>query len=147
PDCGFRPVPGYLYSQKGDTEGLRQEMEAARESGLEVRWCEAGEELPARFGPAIRFAGQARIDAGGYLLALAREVRDAGGRFLRAHVQRVAGGDEPVLHLDDDSVLRARAVVVAANVPFHGTTATFAKQAPYRTYVVAGRVPAGTVPD
>ncbi|KAF1704056.1 FAD-dependent oxidoreductase [Pseudoxanthomonas suwonensis] len=147
PDCGFRRVPGYLYSHKGDTEGLRQEMEAARESGLEVRWCEAGEELPARFGPAIRFAGQARLDAGGYLLALAREVRDAGGRFLRANVERVTGGDEPALHLDDNGVLRARAVVVAANVPFHGTTATFPKQAPYRTYVVAGRVPAGTVPD
>src|SRR5690606_2203976 len=55
--------------------------------------------------------------------------------------------DEPALHLDDNGVLRARAVVVAANVPFHGTTATFPKQAPYRTYVVAGRVPAGTVPD
>src|SRR5690606_33993008 len=95
PDCGFHRVPGYLYSHAGEPEGLRREMQAARESGLEVRWCEAGEELPARFGPAIRFAGQARIDAGGYLLALAREVRDAGGRFLRAHVQRVAGGDEP----------------------------------------------------
>src|SRR5690606_37259081 len=52
-------------------------MEAARESGLEVHWCEAGEALPARFGPAIRFAAQARIDAGAYMLALAREVRDA----------------------------------------------------------------------
>ncbi len=147
PDCGFRRVPGYLFSHTGDDAGLRKEMQAARESGLEVEWVEAGQVLPAALGPALRFARQARVDAGGYLLALAREVRDAGGRFLRAHVHRITGGDTPQVHLDDGTVLQARAVVAAGNVPFHGTTATFPKQAPYRTYVVAGRVPAGAVPD
>src|SRR5690606_9058269 len=78
PDCGFRRVPGYLYSHTGEEQGLRREMEAARESGLEVHWCEAGEALPARFGPAIRFAAQARIDAGAYMLALAGEVSSIG---------------------------------------------------------------------
>lgn len=71
-------MAGYLYSHTGDEQGLRREMEAARESGLEVHWCEAGEALPARFGPAIRFAAQARIDAGAYMLALAREVSSIG---------------------------------------------------------------------
>ena len=145
-DCGFRRVPGYLFSHTGEEGGLRKELEAAREAGLEVDWCEPGT-VPGIPGPALRFGNQARVDAGGYLLALAREVRHAGGRFLRAHVQDISGGAEPELHLDDGSVLRARAVVAAGNVPFHGTTATFPKQAPYRTYVVAGRVPAGAVPD
>lgn len=148
PDCGFRRIPGYLFSHIGDVEGLRREMEAAREAGLQVAWCETPVEgLPTQLGPALRFDHQARVDAGGYMLALAREARDAGARFLRAHVGRVVGGEQPEVHLDDGTVLRAQAVVVAANVPFHGTTATFAKQAPYRTYVVAGRVPTGSVAD
>lgn len=146
-DCGFRRVPGYLFSKDSDAGSLRAEMEAARDAGLEVEWCEQVEGLPAMPGPALRFAGQARVDAGAYLLALAHEVRDAGGRFLRAHAARIAGGSPAEVHLEDGAVLQARAVVAAGNVPFHGTTATFPKQAPYRSYVVAGRVATGALPD
>ena len=147
-DCGFRRVPGYLFSHDGDLSTLERELEAAREAGLDVAWCEAGAGLPAAFGPALRFGAQARVDMGGYLLALAREVRDAGGCFLRAEVASITGGAQPELRFAGGATsLRARTVVAAGNVPFHDTGATYLKQAPYRTYVVAGLAPSGSIPD
>ena len=147
-DCGFRRVPGYLFSHDGDTTCLEREQQAAADAGLEVSWREAGDDgLPPGLGPAVRFAHQARIEIGAYLLALAGEVRDAGGRFLRAEIVAIKGGAEPELELSNGTKVRARAVVAAGNVPFHETGATYLKQAPYRTYVVAGTVAAGTLPD
>jgi len=147
-DCGFRRIPGYLFPHDAaDTRELEREVDAAREAGLSVHWLEAGVETPAALGPVLRFDNQARVDIGAYLLALAREVRDGGGRFLRAEVTAVTGGAEVELALRDGRRLHAAAVVSASNVPFHQTDATWLKQAPYRTYVVAGTVPAGAIPD
>ncbi|MCR6686387.1 FAD-dependent oxidoreductase [Pseudoxanthomonas sp.] len=146
-DCEFKRVPGYLFAHDGEADGLRRELEAAREAGLQVEWCEAGDGLPATLGPALRFDAQARVEMGAYLDVLAREVRDGGGRFLRAEVVAISGGQAPELELRNGTRLRARTVVAAGNVPFHETGATYLKQAPYRTYVVAGQVPAGAVPD
>ena len=146
-DCGFRRVPGFLFAHDGRLDELERELEAARDAGLDVRWCEAGTEAPPALGPVLRFDNQARIEIGGYLLALAGQVRAAGGRFVRAEVSGISGGATPWLELRDGSRVQARAVVSASNVPFHETGATFHKQAPYRTYVVAGIVPSATLPD
>ncbi len=43
--------------------------------------------------------------------------------------------------------MRAGAVVVATNTPFHLRVALHSKQAPYRTYAVALRIPSGAVPN
>jgi glycine/D-amino acid oxidase-like deaminating enzyme/nitrite reductase/ring-hydroxylating ferredoxin subunit len=147
-DCGFQRLPGYLFPHDGDPACIERELQAAADAGLDVAWCEAGTwGFPASAGPAVRFAAQARIEIGGYLLALAREVRDAGGRFLHAEVAAIEGGTGPELELADGTRLRARAVVAAGNVPFHETGATYMKQAPYRTYVVAGTIATGALPD
>ena len=145
--CEFRRVPGYLFSHDGDLDTLRREHEAAAAAGLQVDWREPGEEAPAVLGKVLRFEAQARVEIGAYLLALAGEVRDSGAGFLRAEVVAVTGGQVAEVELRDGSRLRANAVVCASNVPFHEVGGTELKQAPYRTYVVAGTVPAGSVPD
>jgi hypothetical protein len=43
--------------------------------------------------------------------------------------------------------VRAGACAIATNSPISNNVATHTKQAPYRTYVVEGRVPRGSVPD
>ena len=145
PDCGFRRVPGYLFPHADDAAGIERESEAAREAGLEVERLDRLEPLQLR-GPVLRFAGQARVDIARYVRRLAEEARDAGCRFHRAEVSDVDGGAMPELVADGRTV-GAAAVVVATNVPFHGTTATFHKQAPYRSFVVAGEIDADAVPD
>lgn len=135
--CGFKRIPGYLYSCKDDIDGLRKEADAARAAGLDATFLEAGAVLAEHFGPVVRFQGQARVDVGRYLSALARAVNKAGARWLRAEAVNVEGGEKPRIVLREGE-LTAAAVVVASNVPFNETRATYMKQAPYRSYVVVG---------
>ncbi|KLJ01664.1 FAD-dependent oxidoreductase [Luteimonas sp. FCS-9] len=145
-DCDFRRVSGYLFPHDEDVSDIEREYDAARQAGLDVERLPGLDALPALGGPVLRFAGQARVDIGRYMQGLAEEARVAGCRFHRAEVDRVEGGDRPTLTLGERT-LQARAVVVATNVPFHPTGATFHKQAPYRSFVVAGEIAADAVPD
>lgn len=145
--CGFRRIPGYLFPCDEDASTLEREADAAERAGLEVRLQAQGlAELP-ELGPVLRFENQARIDIGAYVLHLAEAVRQAGAQLLRAKVTAIEGGERPQLTLGDGSTLRADIVVSAANVPFHATHVGWMKQAPYRTYVVAGHAPRGSIPD
>ena len=40
--CGFRRVPGYLFSHDGDTSRLQRERKAAADAGLDVAYLEEG---------------------------------------------------------------------------------------------------------
>jgi glycine/D-amino acid oxidase-like deaminating enzyme/nitrite reductase/ring-hydroxylating ferredoxin subunit len=146
-DCGFRRVPGILFAHDGETGTLEREKVAAAKSGLEVAFLREGLPAMPALGPVLCFARQARIDIGRYLRLLARSVRDRGAQFLRAEAVAVKGGGRPAVELRGGDTLHARQVVVAANVPFHDTGATYLKQAPYRTYVVVGWAPADSIPD
>jgi len=145
--CGFRRIPGYLFPCDGKASALEREARAAQRAGLKVELMPGGlARLPA-LGPVLRFEHQARVDIDAYLLYLARAVREAGAGFLRAEATAIEGGPSPTVTLRDGSHLRARAVVSAANVPFHSTGVAWLKQAPYRTYVVAGHAPKDSIPD
>ncbi len=142
----FRRVPGYLFAHDGDTGRLEKEREAARAAGLEVT-LEAGiPNLPA-LGSALRFERQARIDMGQYLEALAQACDQAGVLFRKAEAVQVKGGAPARIVLADGAQLQATAVVLATNVPFHERVPVHTKQAPYRTYVVAGRIAPEALPD
>lgn len=145
--CGFKRIPGYLFPHDGDASTLRREAEAAARAGLKVQLLDQGVPGLAIPGPALRFDHQARIDIGAYLLHLAGAVRQAGAQLLRANVASIEGGDAPRVVLADGATLQARAVVAASNVPFHATRVGWMKQAPYRTYVVAGHAPRDSIPD
>ncbi|MCP1582040.1 FAD-dependent oxidoreductase [Pseudoxanthomonas mexicana] len=146
-DCDFHYVPAFLFSCHKRTDDLADEARAASQAGLHaVLQAEGLASLPA-LGPVIRFERQARVDIGSYLLALARRARDAGVVFVRADVIGITGGSRPEIACRNGTALRARAVVAATNVPVHETGATYLKQAAYRTYVVVGRAPKGSIPD
>ena len=144
--CGFRRVPGYLFSCDGSGDGLEKELDAARDAGLEVSLDQDG--VPGlSLGPALRFERQARIDIGRYLLALAEACEALGVRFSQAEITDVQGGETATVIAAGGERLQASAVVVASNVPFHERFAVHTKQAAYRTYVVAGQIAEGAMPD
>ena len=140
-DCGFKRIPGYLFTHDGEVSVLQKELEAATEAGLEVAMIDAGARAPGMLGPMLRFEHQARIDISAYLRLLAHEVRDAGGVFVRAEVAGIEGGSPCRIALRGGGTISARTVVAATDVPVHDTNATYMKQAPYRSYVVAGAAP------
>ncbi len=148
-DADFARVDGYLWLAEGQTEKeLEREMEAARRAGL------AGVGIVPRAplrgfdtGPALRFPRQAQFHPLKYLAGLAHAIEKYGGKiYTGTHVSEVEGGSLVTVRVENGPVVSTRAAVVATNSPINDKVITHLKQSPYRTYVLAGRVPRGTVP-
>ena len=144
--CDYEHLDGYFFLAPNETpDFLRTELEAARRAGAQV---EIVERLPVKSfdsGPALRFGRQGQFHPLKYLEGLARCIqRDRGKIFTGTHVLEVEGGERAVVRGEGFEV-RAGAVVVATNSPINDRFAIHTKQAPYRTYVIGARVPAGSV--
>ena len=146
-DCDFSRLDGYLFLAEGDKpETLERELDAAHRAGLKD--VERVGRAPFQWdtGPALRFPRQGQFHPLKYLTGLAQAIRRDGGRiFCQSHADHVEGGVPGLVHVGRH-VVTADAVVVATNVPINNLLAIHTKQAPYMTYVVAARVPAGAVP-
>lgn len=149
-DCAFERVDGYLVVPPGESsEALSSELAAAHRAGLDE--VELVNRVPYdgfEFGPALRFPQQAQFHALQYLFGLARAFESSGGRIhTGSHVGEVKSeSGKARVKTADGIVVRAAHVVVATNTPFNDRVAIHTKQAPYRTYVVAARIPTGAVP-
>jgi len=150
-DCDFARVDGFLFASSEDKrKHLEDEFDACRRIGAdEVGWAERAPLPGCDTGRALRFAGQARFHPLKYLAGLARAVEAAGGSLFAGTAYASARETDSGVELTTESgaVIRADAAVFATNSPVNDKVAIHTKQAPYRTYVVAGPVPAGSVPD
>jgi glycine/D-amino acid oxidase-like deaminating enzyme/nitrite reductase/ring-hydroxylating ferredoxin subunit len=98
-------------------------------------------------GPAIRYPNQARFHPLKYLAGITHAIKDAGGKlYTNSHADHIQGGDSATVEVGKHKVT-ADAVVVATNTPINDMFAIHTKQAPYMTYVIGARVPAGSVTD
>jgi Rieske Fe-S protein len=101
-------------------------------------------------GPALRFPRQGQFHILKYLAGLARAVEKHGGRiFTGTHVRDIDGGKRGAgasVTTSDGHTVKAGSIVVATNTPVNDRFVIHTKQAPYRTYVVALRVPKDSVP-
>jgi glycine/D-amino acid oxidase-like deaminating enzyme/nitrite reductase/ring-hydroxylating ferredoxin subunit len=146
-DCDFRRVDGYwILAGKRDVSFLEKERDAAHRAGFAA--AEIVPRVPVdsfESGPALRFPNQGQFHVLKYLEGLARAVEAAGGRIHTGnHVTEVEGGASPRVGGDGFSV-RAPAVVICTNSPISDRFAIHTKQAPYRTFVVAAKVPADSM--
>jgi glycine/D-amino acid oxidase-like deaminating enzyme/nitrite reductase/ring-hydroxylating ferredoxin subunit len=146
--CQFERVDGYLYSTASDpAREISEEFEAARRAGVEVEKLERAPGLSFDTGPCVRFVHQAQFHPLRYLDGLAAALLRSGGRIYthtRVHDLKTESGSQLVL--TEHGTVRADAVVVATNTPFNNRVVMHTKQAGYRTYVIALRVPKETVP-
>jgi len=147
-ECEFQRLDGYLFvPPEDDAAQLEREHEAARRAGLsDVSLVDRAPIDSFDTGRALRFPRQAQFDVLKYLRGVATAAQSRGVKiFNDTHAKAIAGGADA--HVDTDSgVVRTRAIVVATNTPVNDLVAIHTKQAPYRTYVVGGRVRAGSVP-
>lgn len=149
-DCDFARVDGWLFCAEGDSADLlMEELEAAHRAGLTGVTLESS--VPARGwngGPALRFPAQGRIHALRYLAGLARGIERAGGTIhCGSRVEKVEGGSPATVTTMHGATVSASDVVVCTNGSIADLMVTHIKQAPYRSFVVAFRVPKGSVPD
>jgi glycine/D-amino acid oxidase-like deaminating enzyme/nitrite reductase/ring-hydroxylating ferredoxin subunit len=152
--CGFEWVPGYLHTTRGadggnDADGLRREADLASECGFDAEYVDR---IPLMLTPGVRFDHQARIDAGSYVEGLTRSILDHAGQIF----EKTEAGDFDAQSRSfraNGRTVTCRDLIVATHNPLVGFAGTAGstmfqtKLALYSSYVVAGRVARGTVPD
>jgi len=149
-DCDYTRLDGYLFCAPGDSvDILDEELAAARRAGFAD--AERVDRAPIRgfeTGPALRFPMQGRFHILKYLAGVAEGIERAGGQiFGDTKVESIEGGTPATVKTASGHTITATDVVVCTNAPISDMVVTHAKQAPYRTLVVALRVPKGSVED
>jgi glycine/D-amino acid oxidase-like deaminating enzyme/nitrite reductase/ring-hydroxylating ferredoxin subunit len=147
-DCGFERLDGFLLVGEGeDPAELEVELHAAHRAGLSsVERLGRAPVGSFDTGPCLRFPRQGQFHPLRYLAGLASAIeRDGGALHSDTHAESIEGGSPPRVTTSRGPTVTAAAVVVATNSPVHTRFEIHTKQAPYRTYVIGLRVPAGAV--
>jgi len=147
-ECDFARLDGYLFLPPGGApDELLREYESALRAGIEgLEWVSGAPIDGFDTGACLRFPRQAQIHPLKYLAGLARGLKRLGGVIHCAtHAQEVQGGDAPHVVTAAGHRIDCASIVVATNTPISDTVSIHTKQAPYTTYVIAARVPRGSV--
>jgi glycine/D-amino acid oxidase-like deaminating enzyme/nitrite reductase/ring-hydroxylating ferredoxin subunit len=143
----FLRVSGYLFlSPEHDITFLDEELDAAKQAGVDVEKVGAASVQGFNSGPCLHFPRQAQFHPLKYLNGLLGAFATAGGRvYGGTRAVKATGGRSADVETATGLHVRSRAVVVTTNVPFNDLVAIHTKQAPYHSYVVAARVRPGAV--
>jgi glycine/D-amino acid oxidase-like deaminating enzyme/nitrite reductase/ring-hydroxylating ferredoxin subunit len=147
-DCEFERLDGYLFVPDGEPrEILERELKAVHRAGLtEVERVERAPIAGFDTGSCLRFPRQAQFHPLKYLSGLSRAIERDGGRiFTGTHASRMEGGAQARVETSDGFVVTAEAIVIATNTPVNDLVTIHTKQAPYTSYVIGARIPAGSV--
>jgi len=153
-DCGFKWVEGYLHARDpragaDEAEEFRAEAALACELGFDATFMTT---VPFAGGPGIRFHDQARLHPRRYLAGVARVFTAAGGRIFE-HSEAEEFRESPLGVKANGHWVSCGDIVLATHNPLVGIESMASasvfqtKLALYTSYVVAGRIPRGTVPD
>jgi glycine/D-amino acid oxidase-like deaminating enzyme/nitrite reductase/ring-hydroxylating ferredoxin subunit len=146
-DCDFERLDGYLFQPEGDPDLLINELDAVRRAGIAAELVERVPIDCYDFGRGLRFPRQGQFHILSYLRGLALAATRNGAWIHDAtHVTGVEPGHPARVATADGPVVTADAVVIATNTPVIDRVTMHTKQAAYRTYVVAGRIPEESVP-
>lgn len=144
-DCAYYPVTGYLLAATPEQEEmLQREAEAARRAGLS-NWKRLSQIDIGRFHwttGCLQVPGQHIFHPTRYLLKLAEIIASRGGVIGTGNpVREVHGRDKPYVLTDEGFRVEAGAIVVATHTPINDTLTLHTKQAAYRSYTIACRIP------
>lgn len=142
-DCGFERVDGFLVADSRAAEPmLKRECHAATHAGVSADLLERVPQLDWDTGPCVRFHGLAQCNPLQYISALALAFVRLGGRIHGAtHAHRISGDQRRRLIATNRGQISAAHVVVATHSPFNDRVVMHTKQAGYRRYVIALRMP------
>jgi glycine/D-amino acid oxidase-like deaminating enzyme/nitrite reductase/ring-hydroxylating ferredoxin subunit len=152
-ECDFERLDGYLFVPPGEDHTLlERELEAAHRAGFhQVKRVARVPWGAYDTGPALRFPGQAQFHILKYLGRVAQLIVELGGQvYCSTHAsEQIEAGAPTQIETDTGYSITAQHVVVATNSPINDRWADlFAihmRQAAYRTFALAARVPLGHV--
>ncbi|MBH8555255.1 FAD-dependent oxidoreductase [Nostocaceae cyanobacterium CENA357] len=149
-DCDLVRLDGYLFPPDLQSlDEMNQELEAAHRAGLtEVELVNQAPLSGFDTGKCLRFPNQGQFDPLKYLAGLAEAIQRRGGKiYTGTHVEKIKGGLTACVETSNGQVVTADAVVVATNSPISNLATMHFKQAAYITFVIAGKVPRGSIPN
>ena len=144
-DCNFKRVPGYLFLSGNDTkETLDKEYTATKNAGLLTEMLEQVPALASEEGKwAIKFPEQGQFHIMKYLNGLTEAVIRMGGKiYTETKAEEISRKGAQANGFE----IKAKHIVVATNTPVNDWVAMHTKQWAYRTYVIAAKIPKGTLP-
>lgn len=147
--CGFERLDAYLFNPPGEgSDNLEKELQAAQRAGIQgVSLVERAPLTSFDSGPCVKFPNQAQFMPLMYMEGLARcIVAQVGQVATRTHVESMEEHAQGCrLMTDSGFVVEAENLVIATNSPINNPFFPHLKQASYRTYVIAGHIPRGSV--
>jgi len=149
-EADFERLDGLLVpAEEGHQADLDKEFDACRTLGVKAEWAE-DVSIPLPPGTrALRFPDQARFHPLKYLRGLIKAIEGREGRIhgRTIYVDHREEDEGVVIETESGPRVTAKAAVFATNSPVNDKVALHTKQVPDRTYVIAGPVPKGSVPD
>jgi glycine/D-amino acid oxidase-like deaminating enzyme/nitrite reductase/ring-hydroxylating ferredoxin subunit len=149
-DADFARLDGVMVpAEPAHMRDLEKEYEACRTLGVDVEWTDQTPVSLPEATQALRFPNQARFHPLKYIRGLTRAIESRsgliyGGTVFSSHKEEEGG---VTLETEAGQTIRAKAAMFATNMPVNDKVAIHTKLIPDRTYVVAGPVPKGSVPD
>ncbi|MBS1954819.1 MAG: FAD-dependent oxidoreductase [Cyanobacteria bacterium SZAS-4] len=148
-DCDFEKVDGHLFLDPETKLGeLETELSAVSELGfanVRLTECPLVRKEPM---PSLCFPDQYQFHVWKYMDGLIDACLDRGVQiFANTHIGGIEDGDTVLVKKtnQENVAVSAKAVIVATNSPILGL-GVHLKQAAYRTYAIAGRIPIGAMP-
>jgi glycine/D-amino acid oxidase-like deaminating enzyme len=144
-DCSFRRVNGYLFLHPSDKEeNLDKEYEATQRAGLATTLLEQTPVVSDGQGMrCLEFKNQAQFHVLNYIKGLAEAILALGGTiYTQARAENISKYGATV----NGFTFSADQIVVATNTPVNNLFTMHTKQYAYRSYVIAGKIPKGTLP-
>ncbi len=147
-DCDWETKNGFLFSQTDEeTEQLAKILQASQNAGVAVTEAETNG-LPIEFQHALLFKGQAQFHPVKYILELAREFREQGGKIIENTFVCDAELKDDIYSINaGKNIVRSRKLVCATHIP-PGVNLLSFRCAPYRSYVLGIKLAKGAIyPD
>ena len=144
-DCNLKRVPGYLFLSGSDTkETLEKEYTATKNAGLLTETLEQVPGLVSEEGKwCIKFPEQGQFHIMKYLRGLADAIIGMGGKiYTETKAEEISKDGAKANGFE----IQAKHIVVATNTPVNDWVVMHTKQWPYRTYVIAAKIPKGKLP-
>ncbi len=144
-NCHFKRIPGYLFVSESDNKDtLMKEFAATKRVGLLTEMLESVPGIEyEKNNWCIKFPDQAQFHIMMYLSGLAKAIVEKGGRI---YTETKAEDITEEGAKANGYEIKARHIVVATNTPVNDLVTMHTKQWPYRTYVIAAKVPKGSIP-
>lgn len=148
-ECGFERLDGYLFaSPERPSDEISNEFKTINEMGMDVVQVQG---IPFNgltdSADALKFPRQANFHILKFLKGLLEALKKLGVRiYSNTHAKSIKDGFPCVVQTSNNCKIQAKSIIVATCTPVNNRFMIHTKQAAFRTYVLAGAIPKGSVP-